>query len=115
MATTTTLYGLTAAEFEAARVRYLAHGDGPLASNIDEAGAHIRVRADSTSPDIQLHFEPVFVSSYYDGTPPDRHGFLIFTNVERPKSRGELTLNSGDPLDRPLIDPAYLSDEATST
>jgi len=32
--------------------------------------------------------------------------------VNRPASRGQITLASVDPLDQPLIDPAYLSDPA---
>src|SRR5262249_12138807 len=33
-------------------------------------------------------------------------------NVSRPLSRGEIRLNSADPLDRPVIDPRYLSNQA---
>ena len=32
--------------------------------------------------------------------------------MSRPKSRGEITLRSSDPFDKPAVDPRYLSDRA---
>src|SRR5207237_2349883 len=40
----------------------------------------------------------------------DRHGFNLSPNVSRPKSRGEIRLRTASPLDKPDIDPGYLSD-----
>ncbi|WP_420398375.1 GMC family oxidoreductase [Nioella sp.] len=44
--------------------------------------------------------------------PPDRHGFTISGFPTRPRSRGRVSIVSDNPLDRPLIDPGYLSDPA---
>lgn len=35
-------------------------------------------------------------------------GFIFMSSCQQPKSRGYLTLRSSDPLDSPVIDPAFL-------
>lgn len=105
-----TLVGLSEAAAESAQRLYLEKGEGPFATNYIETGAFLRCDPASEYADIQLHFTTVFGVSYYDGAPPDRHGVSFTMNVCRPRSRGELRLNSADPLDKPLIDPRYLSD-----
>jgi len=90
----------------------LADGTGPFASNLCEAGAFIRCEESSAYPDIQVHFGLTHGVDYYDGSPPDRHGFDFDVNLCRPLSRGTIRLQSADPLDRPLIDPRYLTDSA---
>ena len=107
-----TLIGMSDAEAEAAQRQCLADGTGPFATNYIEAGAFLRCDSASEYPDTQIHFELSFGVSYFEGAAPDRHGFSLTPNVCRPLSRGELRLNSADPLDRPLIDPRYLSDPA---
>ena len=47
-------------------------------------------------------------SRYYNNV--DRYGITMSIAVLHPKSRGSITLASGDPLDRPLIDPKLLTD-----
>jgi choline dehydrogenase len=74
--------------------------------------AHLfaRSRADLPAPDTQpLVFH---VPAYLPGMegPPD--GFTLMAGMIRPRSRGRLTLASADPDDPPLIDPAYLAEEA---
>ena len=75
-----------------------------------EAGAFIRCEESSVYPDLQVHFGLTHGVNYYDGSPPDRHGFDFDVNLCRPQSRGTVRLQSADPLDRPLIDPRYLSE-----
>ena len=69
-----------------------------------------RSRADLPAPDTQ----PLFfhVPAYLPGMegPPD--GFTLLGAVVRPQSRGRLTLASDDPVAPPLIDPAFLIEEA---
>src|SRR5262249_32740117 len=107
-----TLIGLSPAESEAAQRQCLADGTGPFATNPLQARPLLRCDPASEYPDIQLHFMASFGVGYFEGAPPDRHGIALSANVCRPASRGELRLNSADPLDRPLIDPRYLSDPA---
>ncbi len=104
------LYGMSAAEADAATAGFLADGSGPFASNLAEAGAFLRLGAGEVYPDVQVHFEPDFGPDRTDGSVADRHGFGMWINVSRPKSRGEIRLRSADPLDRPAVDPRYLSD-----
>jgi choline dehydrogenase len=69
-----------------------------------------RSKGDLAAPDTQ----PLFfhVPAYLPGMegPPD--GFTLMGAIIRPQSRGRLTLASGDPDDPPLIDMAYLAEEA---
>jgi choline dehydrogenase-like flavoprotein len=74
--------------------------------------AHLfaRSRADLPAPDTQpLVFH---LPAYLPGMegPPD--GFTLMAGMIRPQSRGRLTLASADPDAAPLIDPAYLAEEA---
>jgi choline dehydrogenase len=47
---------------------------------------------------------------YPEAGPPKRHGLTFTSYVSRPASRGEISLASSDPLDRPRIDFNYLSE-----
>jgi choline dehydrogenase len=60
-------------------------------------------------PDVQYHFVPLI---YSDGGRKVNggHGFMVLCNVCRPRSRGSLKLQSGNPFDAPLIDPNYFAD-----
>ena len=60
-------------------------------------------------PDIQLHFIPTMVVDH-GRTQLWGHGLGCHMCLLRPKSRGEVTLNSSDPFDDPKIDPKFLSD-----
>ncbi|PZR00228.1 MAG: hypothetical protein DI533_06460 [Cereibacter sphaeroides] len=104
-----TVFGLSAEQSEAAINASLEKGSGPYHSNMCESGAFLRCDPAEQWPDVQIHCENAFSAYYYDGTPADRHGFALWLNMCRPRSRGEVRLASADPLDRPLIDPRYLS------
>ena len=105
------LFGMTADDNAAAVAAFLADGSGPYASNLAEAGAFLRLGKDAADPDVQVHFEPDFGPDRTDGSVADRHGFGLWINVSRPKSRGEIKLRSADPYDKPSVDPRYLSDQ----
>jgi choline dehydrogenase len=84
----------------------------PVVPGTSPLHAHLfaRSRADLPAPDTQpLVFH---VPAYLPGMegPPD--GFTLMAGMIRPQSRGRLTLASADPDDPPLIDPAYLAEEA---
>ena len=76
---------------------------GRITSPIAEAGAFFKSSADIERPDLQL----VFVSGLVDNHGRNfhwGHGFSCHITLLRPKSRGDVTLNSADPTDSPLID-----------
>ena len=89
-------------------IKYILTKTGMFTSTVAEAGGFIRSRNDITVPDIQLHFAPGMVVDHGResvwGT-----GLSCHTCLLRPKSRGEVTLQSADPKDDPKIDPKFLS------
>ena len=85
-------------------------GEGPLTSNIAEAGGFIRTEPHLGEPDVQLHFLPTLV----DDHSRKKHfggGYSAHACVLRPRSRGEVRLASPDPQAAPEIDPNFLSDD----
>jgi choline dehydrogenase len=100
---------LYAAESPRQLLRLLLRRRGMLTSNVGEAAAFVRTRAELRAPDLELIFAPVLYVE--EGlVPPPSHGFSTASVVLQPGSRGSVTLRSPDPLDPPQIDPAYLQD-----
>ena len=90
-------------------MQYLLFRNGPVTTNIVEAGAFVKADPESEIPDTQLHFLPAYVVDH--GMMRIRgYGVCLYTNFLRPKSRGTVRLASADPNQAPLIDPNYLSD-----
>jgi choline dehydrogenase len=89
--------------------RYIVRKNGPFASNVAEAGAFVKSRADLAECDLQLIFGPVhFIDHGF--IKPGRHGFTLGPILLTPASNGRITLQSANPADAPAIDPAYLTD-----
>lgn len=85
-------------------------GTGLVATPAAEAGAFIRSAPDVERPDLQLHF----VVGIVDDHARKLHlgyGWSCHVCVLRPFSRGEVGLESANPMAPPRIDPRYLSDE----
>ena len=83
-------------------------GEGLFASPMAEGGAFFRSTPDAPRPDLQIHF----VIGIVDQHMRRLHladGFSAHVCVLRPKSRGQVTLESANPADAPMIDPAFLS------
>ncbi|UWR16498.1 choline dehydrogenase [Sulfitobacter sp. M368] len=81
---------------------------GMGASNQFESAAFVRSKAGVPYPDIQYHFLPIAVR--YDGqAAAEGHGFQAHTGPMRSKSRGAVTLRSGNPADDPVIRFNYMS------
>jgi choline dehydrogenase len=92
-------------------LRWLVWKNGPLASNVAEAGLFLRTRVGSAVPDLQLLFGP----AYYRGHGLVRrkeHCFGFGPTLIAPESRGTISLRSGDPLEAPAIRANYLSTDA---
>jgi choline dehydrogenase len=58
-------------------------------------------------PDLFFTFVPAAIEPRWRDAAP---GFSILFALVRPRSRGSVRLRSSDPLDAPLIDPAYLTE-----
>lgn len=108
-----TFFGRTAAQTAEVERLYAEESKGPLTTNHFESGAFLRSGPTVDIPDIELLMIPFFISlGAPEYRPPDRHGFTISGFPTRPWSRGRVSIASSDPLDRPIIDPGYLSDPA---
>jgi choline dehydrogenase len=90
-------------------LNYLLFGLGPLSANPVEAMAYLRSRPDLVEPDIKLQFGPLAFDPVTRG-PHKRPGVVVFANVAKPRSRGEIRLRSCDPADKPVIDHRLLGD-----
>ncbi len=89
--------------------QWMFTGKGIGASNQFEACAFIRSKAGIEYPDLQYHFLPLAVR--YDGKASAAgHGFQVHTGPMRSRSRGAVTLRSGDPKVPPKILFNYMSD-----
>jgi len=87
---------------------WLSKRQGVLTSNIAEAGAFIKSRADEPRPDLQLHF---VITKLIDHARqlPWGYGYTCHLCPLRPESRGSLRLASADPAAAPLIDPNFFA------
>jgi choline dehydrogenase-like flavoprotein len=100
----------------ASSIRLLGHalkwrkdGSGMVATCFAEGAAFVKTDPALTRPDIQLHFVIAILDDHarklHLGT-----GYSCHACVLRPKSRGNVFLQSADPMQAPGIDPQYLSD-----
>jgi choline dehydrogenase-like flavoprotein len=89
-------------------VDYHRHGRGLLTSNLAEAGGFIKSDPGLPLPNLQYHLTSTILDDHgrriWHG-----YGYSLHVCDLRPKSRGYLTLSSGDPRDPPRIQPHYLS------
>lgn len=92
-------------------LKYTFLKNGPLASNVAEAGGFVRTRPHLASPDLQFHFAPLYYVEHGFRS-IDGHAFTIGPTMLRPRSRGSIRLLSTDPRDHPAINPSYLADDA---
>lgn len=92
-------------------VSYLSRKKGMLTSNVAEAYGFVRTDSELELPDIEVIFAPVaFIGEgliEHTG-----HGISVGAILLQPESSGTISLATADPLDKPLIDPRYLSDPA---
>ena len=91
-------------------LRYMLFRQGPLTSNVVEAGGFVRSLPDLPAPDLQFTFIPVWALDH-GLTRLKGHGFILVTLLLCPQSRGSVTLRSSNPLDAPRIQPNYLTHE----
>ncbi len=85
-------------------------GTGHLRTTVAESGGFVKSRPEIDRPDLQLHCLVAMV----DDHARKQHlgyGFSLHACVLRPHSRGEVRLQSSDPMVAPLIDPKFLWDD----
>ena len=93
-----------------AGLRYLMFRDGPVASNIVEAGGFWWSDRAEKTPDLQFHFLAGAGIEEGVGTVPGGNGATCNVYQTRPRSRGTVRLRSGDAADAPLVDPNSFAD-----
>lgn len=98
-------------------VKYLFTHKGPLSCSLLEAVAFCSVNG-SKNVNMQFHFCPIqigndYVTDFHDPTtfPTNADGYSILPTLIKPKSRGYVRLKSANPMDAPIIEPNFLSEE----
>jgi choline dehydrogenase-like flavoprotein len=83
-------------------LEWLLRRSGKLTSTAAEVCAFVRTRGGLPAADIQLHMGALYYEDHgaeeFDG-----HAASIVPTLVSPKSRGEVTLRSADPVDKPRI------------
>ena len=105
---------LASAESLGSVMRYMLFKDGPLTSNVAEAGGFLKISADCPTPDLQFHFGAALYVNH--GLEPIKdHGFTLGPTLVRPLSVGSLGLRSNNPLDAPVINANYYAEPRDMT
>lgn len=89
---------------------YLLTHKGPAATMGLETLAFVKSQPELIAPDLEYHFVPVLYTDH-GRVMIYQHGFMAYYNMQRPESRGEITLKSADPLAHPAIQPNYFQSE----
>jgi len=89
-------------------LRFVCFKNGPLTSNVAEAGGFISSSGASV-PDLQYHFAPAYYINH-GLTPIKEHGFSLGPTLLHPESRGSIELRSTNPVDAPRIRANYFSE-----
>ena len=90
--------------------RYLLSRRGMLCGSGVDVLAHLRTSSHAPAADLQMLLMSLLWLDQGLGK-PTQHGFTIGAAALKPKSRGAITLRSNDPLEPPIIQPNYCSDE----
>ena len=81
---------------------FAERGEGPLSSNVAETGGFWRSRPELDAPDLQFHCAPVMFVEEGLGD-PIAHGISFGVCLLTPRSTGNITLRSNDPMMKPAI------------
>ena len=90
-------------------IQYMLTGRGIMSITPVEGMAFLRSQPDLDRPDIKLQFG-AFAFDPATRKPYHKPGIVVYTNVAKPRSRGEIRLRSADPKDAPVIDHRLLGD-----
>jgi choline dehydrogenase len=92
-------------------LKYLIFKNGPLTTNVAEAGGFVKTRPGLEVSDLQFHFTPSYLLNH-GLIQSESHGFTFGPTLLHPKSRGSITLRSSNPFESPVIQPNYLDNQA---
>lgn len=90
-------------------IQYLFGRRGEYTSNGAESGGFLKSNPAEPIPDLQWHFVP-FANAYHGLDLTNfikTYAYTVMVCDLRPLSRGRVTLESGDPLKAPVIDPNW--------
>ncbi|WP_425045378.1 GMC family oxidoreductase [Primorskyibacter sp. S87] len=90
--------------------KWRKHGNSMVASTITECGSFFKSDPAIERPDLQTHFVISIVDDHARKLHMG-HGYSCHVCNLRPYSRGEVFLQSADPMAPPGIDPKFLSDD----
>jgi choline dehydrogenase len=90
-------------------LKYVLAARGVMTMVPVEAMAFMRSHPELAFPDLKLSFG-LMAMDPKTRKPLDRPGVVVYTNVAKPKSRGEIRLRSADARDKPIIDHRLLGD-----
>ena len=97
--------------------KFFLKKQGAFTASLLEGVAFLDIRQQNDPVNFQLHFVPLWAGENYDydaydlSTLPREDGFMILPTLLQPKSRGYVALRSDNPLDAPMIQPNFLSNE----
>ncbi|WP_264213985.1 GMC family oxidoreductase [Leisingera thetidis] len=95
-----------------AGLQYVLTRRGPLSVPVNQCSGFVRTQG-AALPDVQVYCNPASYSTRPSGKPQiDRdNGFLLCVQPSRPTSRGQIAIQSADPVQAPLIAPNSLATE----
>jgi choline dehydrogenase-like flavoprotein len=83
---------------------------GWITSNVSETQGFVSTEGNTDYPNIQLALCTGIVDDHARKMHWG-HGYTLHVTLMRPKSRGSVTLASRNPMDKPLIDPAFFKEK----
>lgn len=92
-------------------LKWAVFGQGPLTSNVPEISAFVKINEDEPVYDVQYLGAPALFIHHGFTKFPGQDGISLGAYILRPHSRGSVTLQSGNPLDKPIITMNSLRDE----
>ncbi len=104
-----------------AGLHFLARGRGPLSLSLNQGGGFVKTRPELERPNIQLYMQAISTYHAKQGTrplltPDPFPGFSLGLSSCKPASRGQIMIDSPDPLTPPKIRPnAYGAQEDIET
>lgn len=97
---------------------YFLRKNGPFTIGPLEAVAFLNIDNPAETANFQLHFAPMQIGKGYDydmydlASFPYEDGFSILPSLLHPKSRGTVSIASGNAREAPVIQPNFLSEKA---